>query len=93
MNRQELTNRARSAVRLYTLELLTATSRDDKVACEDKFVTWMATNVQNTQRDCFALEAMKGLCLKEGYANHEWPHNISVDAYAMADAMLKARDS
>ena len=43
-------------------------------------------------RDKFAIKFAKELMKGEGYANNEWPHNITEDAYKMADAMMSARE-
>ena len=44
-----------------------------------------------TLRDYFAAKAMVSLILDGGYANKDWPNNISNDAHKVADAMLKER--
>jgi hypothetical protein len=46
-----------------------------------------------TLRDYFAAKAMQGEVSRAGYyrAGNKMPH-IAIDAYAMADAMLEARE-
>ena len=51
-----------------------------------------------TLRDYFAAKAMQGLlknALTEEFhlIDNDWMSGISMDAYSMADAMLKARDA
>lgn len=44
-----------------------------------------------TLRDYFAAKAMQAYCSHSN--SSDWkPHEIAEDAYAMADAMMKARD-
>ena len=45
-----------------------------------------------TLRDYFAAKAMEvDYTLAKSFTDPDWRHNIALDAYKMADAMLKAR--
>jgi hypothetical protein len=69
----------------------------------DKHITWMAKNggfVKDlTVRDHIAIEAMKALLgpfLMKGLDEVDpegWMEGVSMDAYSMADAMLRERDA
>ena len=46
-----------------------------------------------TLRDYFAAKAMHGMCSSDSYCVDGWAHSdIAVQAYQMADAMLRARE-
>ena len=45
-----------------------------------------------TLRDYFAAKAMQGMCSSDSHCVDGWAHSdIAVQAYQMADAMLRAR--
>lgn len=47
-----------------------------------------------TLRDYFAAKAMQGMCSSDSYCVDGWAHSdIAVQAYQMADAMLRAREA
>ena len=47
-----------------------------------------------TLRDYFAAKAMEvDYTLAKSFADPDWRYNIALDAYKMADAMIKARET
>jgi hypothetical protein len=46
-----------------------------------------------TIRDYFASKALNGLLSEPSYCGENWISDVVTDAYKVADAMLKARDS